>query len=221
MSQALSISLPLLTRKSVHDELAACNEAGSRHGIVLTEEQMADLIRNRNEALKATGRVEFGPGITPLLIESFGDSPHIQNDTIERSLEELQDIFYHRKSDADETEGISDEDLARALRIAFDETAQGSTALLEEVTIEALQRIVDRSTAGDDDQATDCGLEEEHHDEATTRHQSSRDALDRVYEAARRERPDNAYARSFYEDHDELQRSEYDIDGRIGGSRLL
>lgn len=49
-----------LRAAAARDDLAACNEATAAYGLSLTEEQVVRLAERRCEALKATGRVEFG-----------------------------------------------------------------------------------------------------------------------------------------------------------------
>lgn len=56
---------------SARDELVSCNEATAAYGLSLTEEQMLGLVERRHEALRATGRVEFGRGALRDIVAAF------------------------------------------------------------------------------------------------------------------------------------------------------
>ena len=73
--QLQSFSQPALTRSI--QALTQANQITSQYGLVLTEQQMLSLLQQRQEALEATGRVEFGDGVLHLLAERFCDSPFL------------------------------------------------------------------------------------------------------------------------------------------------
>ena len=79
--------------------LAAANRQTARYGLTLTPEQMTALAESRTRALLDTGRVEFGGGILPRLIEVFCDSPHLHQAEYAAALEALQAIFYRYKNE--------------------------------------------------------------------------------------------------------------------------
>lgn len=79
--------------------LAQANQVTSRYGLVLTEQQMLSLTQRRQEALVATGRVEFGDGVIHLLAETFCDSPFLCPANYEETLGELQALFYYFKNE--------------------------------------------------------------------------------------------------------------------------
>ena len=106
--------------------LAACNQRTERFGLTLSPRQMATLASGRREALRSTGRVEFGEGILPRLIHQFCDSPYVDSETWAETLEELQGLFYCFKNEFP----LSDEDLLAAMRAVFDGPAHGALELL-------------------------------------------------------------------------------------------
>ena len=65
--QLQSFSQPALTRPI--QALTQANQITSQYGLMLTEQQMLSLLQQRQEALEATGRVEFGDGVLHLLAE--------------------------------------------------------------------------------------------------------------------------------------------------------
>ena len=119
--------------------LTEANRQTVRYGLTLTPEQMTALAESRTRALLDTGRVEFGGGILPRLIEVFCDSPHLHQAEYAAALEALQAIFYRYKNEGGDL--TPDEDILRLLRRAFDR-AGGSTDYLEGYSLAELARWV-------------------------------------------------------------------------------
>jgi len=119
-------------------ELEDLNQKTARYGLILTAPQMRALVEGRFQALKATGRVEFGEGILKKLIGAFCDSPYLTAGTYENTLAELQDMFYYFKGEA--LERLSDDELIEAMRILFNGKAGGSLEYLSGTSLEALCR---------------------------------------------------------------------------------
>lgn len=117
-------------------ELDACNEISGRFGLALTDRQMLNLTRRRQEALKATGRVEFGQGVLTKLVAAFRDSPYIMQRNYEETLAELQDIFYYFKNES--LDILTDDELIEAMKLLFDGKAHGSTDYLAGTALEEL-----------------------------------------------------------------------------------
>ena len=92
---------PQLQRAAAREDLAVCNEATAKHGLRLTEPQMMELVERRGEALRATGRVEFGRGVVRELVRGFCDSPYLSQENYAEVIADVQDVFYRRKEDAE------------------------------------------------------------------------------------------------------------------------
>lgn len=108
--------------------LAACNAKTARFGLTLSREQIAVLAAGRTQALRNTGRVEFGEGILPRLVLAFCDSPYLYQEDYAETMLTLQEIFYNFKNEFQER--LSDDRLLRLLRRAFDERAHGAAEYL-------------------------------------------------------------------------------------------
>jgi len=121
-------------------DLDACNELSSRFGLALTGEQMLRLTEQRFQALKFTGRIEFGEGVLKKLVTVFCDSLYITQQNYEETLGELQDIFYYFKNESGDT--LSDDELIEAMKSVFDGKAQGSLEYLSGASLENLCRII-------------------------------------------------------------------------------
>ena len=129
----------------LHQQLAAaqqevreCNDYSRKFGLVLSEPEIAELVSCRIEALRASGRVEFGGGILPKLIYSFCDSPYIDQENYESTLADLQESFYYFKTEA--MDSFSDDELIEFMVKVFNGRAQGSAEYLTGTSLEALAR---------------------------------------------------------------------------------
>lgn len=114
--------------KRSEKSLAECNDETVNYGLMLSEQDIKDVITARDSALSATGRIEFGGGIVERLIYKFCDSPYIYQGNYAQIICELTEIFYYFKNETLDT--VSDEDLLDAMKGAFDGPCAGSTELL-------------------------------------------------------------------------------------------
>ena len=124
MSENITLTILNIKKKQLIMNIKKCNELTIKFGVSLSDEAIERLINRRFEALKNTGRIEFGEGILKKLIEAFCDSPYIMQSNYEETLEELQDIFYFFKGEA--MEQISDDELIEFMKRDFDGKCQGS-----------------------------------------------------------------------------------------------
>lgn len=128
-------------------ELESYNRRSAPFGLVLSEQAMERLCRQRGEALRESGRIEFGEPVLGKLIAAFSSSPYLIQSEYEETLTELQTLFYYFKSECRDL--LSDDELVEGMRLIYDEAAGGSTAFLSEVDWETMyQAAVSGSLAG-------------------------------------------------------------------------
>lgn len=123
---------------AAREELRCCEDLNRLYGLTLTEADITELIQLRSEALKATGRVEFGGGILPKLIRAFCNSPYVDARNYAATLADLQDAFYYFKNESEDL--FSDDDLIEFMARVFNGRAEGSTELLCGISLEELCR---------------------------------------------------------------------------------
>ncbi|MCI2058975.1 MAG: DUF6323 family protein [Oscillibacter sp.] len=126
-------------------EAERCMPMLRKFGLTLTEQELGTLAERRAQALRSTGRVEFGGSALPALIRGFCDSPYLQRDTCAETLGSLQELFYQLKNLTED--GLTDEELVRAMRTLYDGRAGGSVEYLEGVTAEELRRAAEGQPA--------------------------------------------------------------------------
>ena len=105
-----------------------CNEFTSKYGLVLSDNQISNLLERRKETLKETGRIELRVGIIDKLIKEFCDSPYIDQENYVETLYELVEIFYEYKNETMDL--ISDDELIGFMKKSFDGIAGGNLEYL-------------------------------------------------------------------------------------------
>ncbi len=156
MDEMFGMTLWGANKLSAAEELRDCNVYTVRYGLTLTDQQIQTLVDKRFEALTRTGRVEFGLGITKMLIEAFCDSPYIDQANYEETMMELLDSFYYFKNESEDR--IPDDELIAFMRLQFDTTCQGSVEFLNGTLLEGLSR---NARYGFNEEADDLDAEED------------------------------------------------------------
>ena len=105
-----------------------CNEYTSKYGLVLSDNQISNLLERRNKTLKETNRIEFREGIVGKLIKEFCDSPYINQENFAQNLYELIEIFYEYKNETMDL--ITDDELIAFMKKSFDGICQGNLEYL-------------------------------------------------------------------------------------------
>ena len=120
------------------EEILECNNTSSKFGLVLSREDVGELVEVRTESLKANGRVEFGGGVIETLIYEFCDSPYINKQNYTETLNELIEIFYYYKNETFDM--VPDDILIQYMKKAFNGSCCGSLKLLSERELYKLTR---------------------------------------------------------------------------------
>ena len=107
-----------------------CNEYTSQYGLVLSDNQISNLLERRKDTLKETGRIEFREGIIDKIIREFFDSPYISQDNYFFTLYELVEIFYEYKNETMDL--ITDDELITFMKKSFDGICKGDIKYLAE-----------------------------------------------------------------------------------------
>ena len=132
------LSLRQMQINSAKEEIRCCNELNMLYGLSLSEDDISELVELRGQALRSTGRVEFGGGILPKLIRAFSKSPYVDPYNYAATLGDLQDAFYYFKNESEDR--FSDDDLIEFMEKVFNGQAHGSTDVLTTISLEQLCR---------------------------------------------------------------------------------
>ena len=120
------------------NEIRCCEELNRIYGLSLTEADISELVELRGQALRSTGRVEFGGGVLPKLIRAFCKSPYVDAYSYASILGELQDAFYYFENESEDR--FSDDELIEFMESVFNGQAHGSTEVLTTISLEELCR---------------------------------------------------------------------------------
>lgn len=120
------------------EEVRLCSDLNALCGLSLTEQDITELVELRGQALRNTGRVEFGGGILPKLIRAFCKSPYVDPYNYAATLAELQDAFYYFKNECQDR--FSDDELIDFMADVFNGQAHGSAEVLATISLEELCR---------------------------------------------------------------------------------
>lgn len=132
------LSLISMQIEAAKEELRCCEDLNRLYGLTLTEADITELVQLRSEALKSSGRVEFGGGILPKLIRAFCKSPYVDRQNYAAVLGDLQEAFYYFKNESEDR--FSDDDLIEFMAAVFNGRAEGSAELLCTISLEELCR---------------------------------------------------------------------------------
>lgn len=105
-----------------------CNEYTTQYGLILSDDQINNLLERRKDTLKETGRIEFREGIIDKLIKEFCDSPYINQENYAETLYELIEMFYEYKNETMDL--ITDDELIEFMKRSFDGICQGDLEYL-------------------------------------------------------------------------------------------
>ncbi|WP_440896664.1 DUF6323 family protein [Amphibacillus sp. Q70] len=111
------------------DEIQVVNQKAKEFGLVLTRNEIKNILVARNQVLHSYGRVELSVDVIKELAEVFCASPYVDDKNFVPTLYELQEIFYYLKNETEDR--IGDSPLIGVMRDYFDDVCNGSLELLK------------------------------------------------------------------------------------------
>ncbi|MEO3944876.1 DUF6323 family protein [Gorillibacterium sp. CAU 1737] len=127
----LSLFASLQGSVQQHDlmEVLELNEKTRLYGLVLTPNEVQQLLVARTQVLSSYGRVELSIEITKDLIELFSASPFLEQEDYLDTLNDLHEVFYCLKNETEDK--ISDRMLLQMMKERYEEDCGGSMDLLK------------------------------------------------------------------------------------------
>ncbi len=80
------------------NELLKINEKSPAYGLILTEEDVEEIIKSRGYSLKTYGRIDLNMDVTKKLINKIYTYQYTDKDDYVETINDLQDIFYYLKN---------------------------------------------------------------------------------------------------------------------------
>ena len=121
--------LELMSRQTQLQQILDTNQYTERFGLALSREDAELLTEERKKTLKKEGRVEFGQGVLPKIIQVFCDSCYITQDNYTDTLVRLQEIFFLYKNEM--LDEITDDELLEFMKEQFENVCFGDLDYLE------------------------------------------------------------------------------------------
>lgn len=138
--------LDILNRQMGLKQIQETNQYTEKYGLQLSETEAELLLSERNNTLKATGRIEFGQSILPQIIYTFCDSSFISQNNYLNTLIRLQEIFFEYKNEMHDE--ISDEELLNFMREQFEDVCYGDLDYLESTCLEIFSEAISAGYSG-------------------------------------------------------------------------
>ena len=138
----IKMSPTALLKQHATAEILKMNDLSSHFGLTLTHAQAEEIVETNTVALRNHGRIQLGKGVAGKLIAAFCDSKYLNINNYAEYINELLEIFYCLKMEAQdtykvETHGtykiygiVTDDEIITGMRKAFETICQGSLELL-------------------------------------------------------------------------------------------
>lgn len=110
------------------NELLQVNEETKKNGLVLTFQDVKQIINVRNKVLKNYGRIELSFEVTKNLIKAFSSSAFINDNNYMCIINDLQETFYYLKNETEDK--LGDNKLIELMKDLFENSCEGSVELL-------------------------------------------------------------------------------------------
>ena len=154
-----------LTVQRQTEALKKTNDVTGEYGLLLSDEDIRQILVTRRDSLRESARVEFGEGIAARLVLAFADSPYLTQETYAQTIASLLVLFDTFKNEL--CDAYNDRELLTLMRNAFDGECAGSLAMLESDVLtmlltgssEAGYRSADEARFAENDTAAVSSLE--------------------------------------------------------------
>jgi hypothetical protein len=122
-------SLNGIDKEHLVSEILELNNESRQYGLVLTPQNVVQILEARNRSLRQLGRIELGFEVSKTIIHNFCNSSYITPEEYVPVLSELHDIFYYMKNETEDK--IGDDELIQMMKDYFENSCGGSLELLK------------------------------------------------------------------------------------------
>ncbi|WP_228416691.1 DUF6323 family protein [Terrisporobacter hibernicus] len=119
-----NIILSSIQNKSIivaKNELLKINDESSVYGLILTPQDVEEIIKSRGYSLKNYGRIDLNMDVTKKLINKIYTSQYTDKDDYVEIINDLQDIFYYLKNET--LDEISDNEIIDIIVEFYEKTS--------------------------------------------------------------------------------------------------
>ncbi|MBN9647161.1 hypothetical protein J0L31_09200 [Terrisporobacter glycolicus] len=113
------------------NDLLKINDESSAYGLILTPQDVEEIIKSRGYSLKNYGRIDLNMDVTKKLINKIYTSQYTDKDDYVEIINDLQDIFYYLKNET--LDEISDNEIIDII-VEFYEKTSGRIDNIQNLT---------------------------------------------------------------------------------------
>lgn len=139
--------LTLFNESSQIQAVTDMNRRTEQFGLTLSEDDVHELLSEKQQTLRDERRVELGESVLPKIIDAFCGSPYISQRHYLEILSHLQQIFFEYKNETEDE--ITDEELLDFMTRHFNGPCKGDLDYLETTCLEEFARAL-RSEVSDE-----------------------------------------------------------------------
>ncbi|MBC5995358.1 hypothetical protein EAI30_07190 [Romboutsia ilealis] len=99
ISPVILSSMHLKLHSVQKNEILNLNNESQGYGLVLSKEDVDEIINSRNDTLKYYGRIELDIDVTKKIIENLYTSQYTEKDDYVELINDMQEIFYYLKNE--------------------------------------------------------------------------------------------------------------------------
>lgn len=122
-------SMNIAQKEQQINEILQMNDESSKFGLVLTTNEVSQMLEARNVYLQHIGRIELGIEVSKALVANFCTSSYILPEAYVSTLHELHEIFYYMKNETEDKMG--DDALIKLIKDYFENSCGGSLEQLK------------------------------------------------------------------------------------------
>lgn len=104
------------------NDLLKINDESSAYGLILTPQDVEEIIKSRGYSLKNYGRIDLNMDVTKKLINKIYTSQYTDKDDYVEIINDLQDIFYYLKNET--LDEISDNEIIDIIVEFYEKTSE-------------------------------------------------------------------------------------------------
>lgn len=122
-------SMNIAQKEQQINEILQMNDESSKFELVLTANEISQMLEARNVYLQNIGRIELGIEVSKALVTIFYTSSYMLPDAYVSTLHELHEIFYYMKNETNDK--IGDDALIKLMKDYFEKSCGGSLEQLK------------------------------------------------------------------------------------------
>ena len=129
-------SLSKLQESNSISEIYKLNDDLKTHNLALSAKDAKDIIKTRNNVLKAQGRIELNLDVMKSIIKELGKSSYVNQDNLVETISDMYEVFHYVKNST--SDFLCDEEILKTIMFFYNTVYGGSVELIKGKGIEKI-----------------------------------------------------------------------------------